>query len=197
MSLLRERLNPRRLHPRRPPSQWERLRREGIVSAGTGTYELGAVQVHEYRTPDGRWLGSRLRIGSYCSIASCEIFLGGNHRSDWVSQYPLRTFGGLAGADEETTDKGDVRIGSDVWIGFGATILSGVSIGHGAVIGARAVVAHDVAPYDVVVGNPARVVRRRFDDETVCRLLEMAWWDWPSERIRSSAGLLGAPPIRP
>ncbi|CAM5455544.1 serine O-acetyltransferase [Thauera mechernichensis] len=74
-------------------------------------------------------------------------------------------------------------IGNDLWIGFGATIVGGVKIGDGAVIGAHAVVTKDVPPYAIVGGNPARLIRMRFDDATVTRLLELKWWQWPEERI--------------
>ena len=77
-----------------------------------------------------------------------------------------------------------VEIGHDVWIGAGAYVRSGVKIGSGAVIGARAVVTRDVMPYAIVAGNPARLIRSRFDEETVARLLELQWWDWPLEKIR-------------
>ena len=184
-----------RLRAKRPAEgQWSRLEREGVVQAGRGTYDLAAVAVREYRLADGTWLGARLRIGAYCSIAHCTIFLGGNHRSDWVSQFPLLTMSGSAGAESEAVTKGDVRIGNDVWIGHGSTIMSGVTIGDGAVIGAGAVVAKDVRPYAVVVGNPAREVSRRFDDTTVDRLLALRWWDWPEERVQENLSLLTKSP---
>jgi virginiamycin A acetyltransferase len=79
--------------------------------------------------------------------------------------------------------KGDIVLGHDVWIGYEAMILPGVNVGTGAIVGARAVVAKDVPPYSVVVGNPARVAKRRFDEATVEKLLALAWWDWPIDRI--------------
>jgi len=82
--------------------------------------------------------------------------------------------------------KGDVSIGNDVWIGRETLILSGVTIGDGAVIGARAVVTKDVEPYSIVAGNPARLIRKRFDDKTIHRLLEIRWWDWPPEKINEN-----------
>jgi hypothetical protein len=86
--------------------------------------------------------------------------------------------------------RGDVVVGNDVWIGYGATILSGVAIGDGAVIGARAVVTRDVDAYAIVAGNPATTVGKRFDEETVRRLLEIRWWEWPPEKIRDNMRLL-------
>ena len=83
-------------------------------------------------------------------------------------------------------NKGDIVVGSDVWIGYEAVILSGVTIGDGAIIGARAVVTHDVPPYTIVGGVPARPIRRRFDDDTVERLLRLRWWDWERDKIARS-----------
>jgi len=86
--------------------------------------------------------------------------------------------------------KGDVTIGNDVWVGINTLVLSGVSIGDGAVIGASSVVANDVPPYTVVAGNPARLIRRRFDDETIKKLLEMKWWNWDIQKIKDNMPLL-------
>lgn len=127
-------------------------------------------------------------IGAFCSIADeVAIFGGGEHRSEWVTTFPLRiAFGDpLAGRDGHPASKGPTRIGNDVWIGHGATIISGVTIGDGAIIGARAVVTRDVAPYAVVIGNPARQVKMRFPQEHVAALLKIRWWDWPIEHIHA------------
>ena len=86
--------------------------------------------------------------------------------------------------------KGDVVIGNDVWIAEGAVILSGVNIGDGAVIGSQAVVSKDVPPYAVVSGNPARLIKKRFDDETIDKLLSIQWWNWPVEKIRKNVHLI-------
>lgn len=139
-------------------------------------------------------------VGSFVAIAQdIEIFVGGNHRTDWVSTFPFRMKLGLSGAmvDGVPATKGDVTIGNDVWIGRGTTILSGVSVGHGAVIGARAVVAKDVRPYAIVVGNPAREVRRRFNDDQVQSLLDIAWWDWPIADIEAAVPFLSSTDIEP
>lgn len=129
-----------------------------------------------------------ISIGAFCSIAEdVVIFGGGEHRSEWVTTFPLRiAFGDpLAGKDGHPANKGATRIGNDVWIGHGATILSGVTVGDGAIIGARAVVTRDVAPYAVVTGNPARQVKMRFSPEQVEALLRIRWWDWPIEDIHA------------
>ena len=136
--------------------------------------------------------GAVLELGAYCSIAEeVKIFLGGEHRTDWVSTYPFNQFWEQAAHIEgHPHSRGDVVIGNDVWIGYGATILSGVRIGHGAVIGAHAVVGRDVAPYSIVAGNPAKEVRKRFDEPQIERLLAAAWWDWPEQELRGCVGLL-------
>lgn len=144
------------------------------------------------------WDSAQVTIGAFCSISSDVTFmLGGNHRPDCVSTYPFRIKFGLPGAEEDGSEasKGDIVVGNDVWIGSGAVILSGVTVGHGAVIGAQAVVASDVRPYAVVVGNPAREIRRRFSDAQVTALLEIAWWAWPMERILESVPQLCSPQI--
>lgn len=154
---------------------------------------------HTYGNPKvvSRGEGTSLRIGKYCSIATgVTIFLGSEHRVDWVSTYPFpflweeaRTIQG------HPATRGDVVIGSDVWIGHGATLLSGVNIGDGAAIGACSLVARDVPPYAIVAGNPAQVVRYRFQEETVRALLNIRWWDWPDEKVRAHVGLICSPSV--
>lgn len=138
---------------------------------------------------------SKLKIGKFCSIADdVKIFLGGNHRMDWITTYP---FSALKEEWPEAKDvkghpatKGDVVIGNDVWIRYGATILSGVKIGNGAVIGAMAVVSKDVEPYSVVVGNPALEVKKRFSKDVIEKIENLKWWDWSDSEIRKYVKLL-------
>ena len=132
----------------------------------------------------------RLVIGRFCSIACGARFLftSANHTMRSLSTYPFPLFFEEWGLDKANVadawdNKGDIVIGSDVWIGYEAVILSGVTVGDGAVIGARAVVTKDVPPYTIVGGVPTRPIRRRFDDDTVAALLRLRWWDWPRERI--------------
>lgn len=136
--------------------------------------------------------GASLSIGHYCSIADgVAIFLGGEHRIDWVTTFPFnvlwREGGGISGHPKT---KGDVVIGSDVWLGRECLISSGVSIGHGAVVGARAVVTKNVPPYAIVAGNPATIVRYRFDGCVVDALLKIEWWNWSDEKIKINIPLL-------
>jgi len=136
--------------------------------------------------------GARLKIGSYCSIGEdVQIFLGGEHRLDWATTYPFSAFWKSAQSiPGHPASKGDVQIGHDVWIGYGAVIMSGVTIGTGAVIGARAVVTKDVPDYAVVGGNPARLIKMRFPDETVQRLLRSQWWDFERKRLEQYLPLM-------
>ncbi|MFI9362548.1 CatB-related O-acetyltransferase [Kitasatospora sp. NPDC053057] len=132
----------------------------------------------------------RLVIGKYCAIATGTRFLmaGAAHPTIGVSTFPFTMFGGSW--TEQTLDivtglpsRGDTVVGNDVWFGFGATVLPGVRIGDGAIIAAGAMVTADVEPYTIVGGNPARPIRRRFDDADIERLLRAAWWDWPVELV--------------
>ena len=148
---------------------------------GRFSYGKPLVRVYEGDTAE-------VTIGAFCAIADDVVFVpGGNHRVDWVSIFPLRATFAMDGAFEDghPATQGDIVVGNDVWIGRGATILSGVRIGDGGVIGAGAVVARDVRPYAVVVGNPGREVRRRFSDSQVEELLQIAWWDWEEDVIRA------------
>lgn len=163
------------------------LRQPALVrdyfEVGRGTYGEPIVHFRKAAT---------LRIGAFCSIAGdVHIFLGGNHPTDWVTTYP---FGALradaAHLPHAPESKGDVRIGNDVWIGHGATIFSGVTIGNGAVIGARTVVAKDVPPYAIVVGNPMVLVRHRFTPERIAALEAIAWWEWSDEKLARAMPLL-------
>ena len=135
----------------------------------------------------------KLVVGKFCSIACGAKFIltSANHTMKSLSTYPFPIFFeewglDIANVTDAWDNKGDIVIGNDVWIGYDAVILSGVTIGDGAVIGTRAVVTKDVPPYTIVGGVPARQIRRRFDEETVKRLLELKWWEWSDERIKEN-----------
>lgn len=147
-------------------------------------YEIGRGTYGHPTIPPWDHAGS-LRIGAFCSIAhGVQIILGGEHRPDWVTTFPFSVLWPSARQiSGQPRSRGDVIIGNDVWIGLHATVMSGVTIGDGAVIGAGAVVRKDVAPYTIVVGNPAVPVRTRFDDAAIERLLAIRWWDWDDSVI--------------
>lgn len=144
---------------------------------GRGSY--GIPLVHDWHE------GSTLVIGSFCSIAeNVNIFLGGHHRSDWITTFPFPAFiKSVSHIEGYAFSRGDVVIGNDVWLCTGAVILSGVKIGHGAVVSAGAVVTKDVEPYSIVAGNPACCVRYRFGENDRRKLLKLEWWNWSEELI--------------
>jgi acetyltransferase-like isoleucine patch superfamily enzyme len=162
--------------------------RAGRLEIGAGTYGLPVI--HTFRGCDHE----RLVIGKYCQIGSgVRVLLGGEHRSDWVSTYPVRLMFGLDPLlDGQPYARGDVVIGHDVWIGNDVLIRSGVTVGNGAVLGACSVVTKDVCPYEVVAGNPCRRIRMRFDDRQIGALLAIRWWDWPPDKIAASVDLLSS-----
>ena len=126
---------------------------------------------------------------------------GANHAMSGFSTYPFNIFGHgwEDGFDPETWHRelrGDTVLGNDVWIGMEALILPGMNIGHGAIAAAKAVVTHDVPPYAIVAGNPAKVVKTRFDQRTVDRLLKVAWWDWPVDKIGRNLNAIRGADIR-
>lgn len=134
------------------------------------------------------WNDERLVIGRFCQIAAGVEFVmnGANHQMNAVSTFPFYTLEGWnmeAPAADDMPLKGDTVVGSDVWIGQNAVILPGVHIGDGAIIGADSVVGSDVEAYTIVVGNPARVLRKRFDDELIALLEEWKWWDKTTAEI--------------
>ena len=134
------------------------------------------------------WNGDKLIIGKFCQIAAGVEFVmnGANHQMNAVSTFPFYTLEGWnmePPAPDDLPHKGDTVVDNDVWIGQNAVILPGVHIGDGAIIGANSVVGSDVAPYTIVAGNPARVLRKRFDDTLTDLLLRFRWWDKPVEEI--------------
>ena len=139
-----------------------------------------------------------LRIGSFCSIAGdVTILLGGDHRIDWASTYPFGHINqdifpkGLThGVAGHPCGKGDIIIEDDVWIGYGSIILSGVTLGTGCCIGAHAVVTKSIPPYAIAAGNPAKVVKTRFDQDVIDILQRVAWWNLPDEIINEIVPLL-------
>jgi acetyltransferase-like isoleucine patch superfamily enzyme len=143
--------------------------------------------------------GKSITIGNFCSIApNVNIFLGGNHRTDWITTYPFgHVYPDDLGGESikgHPSSNGNVIIGNDVWVGFSATIMSGITVGDGAVISANSVVTRDVNPYEVVGGNPAKFIKKRFDKDIVDLLLKLRWWDLSLEVIKEIAPQLCTPP---
>ena len=138
-----------------------------------------------------------IHLGKYNSIGrDCNFFLHANHRVDWVTT-SSQLHGPVTPEIAEMhmkmghpTCKGDIKIGNDVWIGATSTIMSGVTIGDGAVIGAGSTITKDVPPFAIVAGNPGRVVKYRFTEEQIEKLLQISWWNWEELKIRENAMLM-------
>jgi acetyltransferase-like isoleucine patch superfamily enzyme len=170
--------------------QYKNTMQNNIMSVGKYSYS-------QYDSPIIHWENDdvKLVVGKFCSIAgNVNIYLGGNHRIDWVTTYPFGhihrdTFNNFDGQGHPST-KGDVIIGNDVWIGDNVTIMSGVRIGDGVVIANNSHVVKNVEPYSLVGGNPAKLIKYRFTQEQITQLLQIRWWDWDDEKINTFTHLL-------
>jgi virginiamycin A acetyltransferase len=170
------------------------------VEVGAFTYYDDAVHATAFFTRNLLYnitQGTRLTIGKFCALATGASFMfpDANHAVAGPSTYPFGVLGGAFAEALPLTEylwrpAGETVVGHDVWIGMDALVMPGVRIGHGAIVGARAVVTRDVPDYAVVAGNPARVVRRRYAEDEAARLVALAWWDWPVERIARAVPLL-------
>jgi acetyltransferase-like isoleucine patch superfamily enzyme len=142
---------------------------------------------------------SNVKIGQFCSIGGYGQIGGGMHPTDMVSTSPCFLFGKSAAGRNfahipfKTSET--VVIGNDVWIGVGVYVKAGVHIGDGAIIGSHAVVTHDVEPYSIVAGVPAREIKKRFDENTIKCLQELKWWDWPEEKIEQFGEFFSSPEL--
>lgn len=157
------------------------------IIVGDFTY-IADSEFESHVTHFYEWNGDKLIIGKFCQIASGVEFVmnGANHQMNTVSTFPFYTLEGWNMESPTMSDmplKGDTIIGNDVWIGQNAVVLPGVKIGDGVIIGANAVVGSNVAPYTIVVGNPAKEIRKRFDDELIGLMLKFKWWDKPIDEI--------------
>ncbi len=163
------------------------------VEIGRFTYGTKRMKVFDWDE------GTSLKIGAFCSVApGLRILMGGNHRTDWISTFPFgavhRDHLNVVRKEGTGYSNGNVRIGNDVWIGMDVTIMSGVTIADGAVIAASSVVVKDVGPYEIWGGNPAKLLKPRFDKHVISALLELAWWDRPLDEITALVPVLCAPP---
>jgi virginiamycin A acetyltransferase len=144
------------------------------------------------------FIGDKLVIGKFCALARGVKFImnGANHKLSGISTYPFQIFGNgwekVMPAAEDLPYKGDTVIGNDVWIGYEALFMPGVKVGNGAIVSSKSVVTGDVPAYAIVGGNPAKVIRYRFDSETIARLEQIAWWNWPVEKISAHLALITA-----
>ena len=164
------------------------------IIVGDFTY-IADSEFENHVTHHYEWLGDKLIIGKFCQIAAGVEFVmnGANHQMNAATTYPFYTLQGwnmAPPAHEDLPLKGDTVIGNDVWIGQNATILPGVHIGDGAIIGASAIVGSDVEPYTIVVGNPAKSLRKRFDEELTELLLKFKWWEKSIDEINSLIPIL-------
>jgi acetyltransferase-like isoleucine patch superfamily enzyme len=152
---------------------------------------------YTYGKPNINWENEngKLIVGNFCSIgANVNIYLGGNHRTDWVTTYPFghihqNKFNNFNGQGHPAT-KGNVVIGNDVWIGSNVTIMSGVTIGDGVVIANNSHVVKNAEPYSIIGGNPAKLIKYRFTSEKISELLKIKWWNWDDNKINKFAPLL-------
>jgi virginiamycin A acetyltransferase len=144
------------------------------------------------------FIGDKLVIGKFCALARGVKFImnGANHKLSGISTYPFQIFGNgwekVMPAAEDLPYKGDTVIGNDVWIGYEALFMPGIKVGNGAIVSSKSVVTGDVPAYAIVGGNPAKVIRYRFDSETIARLEQIAWWNWPVEKISAHLALITA-----
>ncbi len=163
------------------------------MSIGRYTYGIENLSIRQFGE------GAGLKIGQFCSIASnVTIFLGGNHRTDWMTTFPFgHIFQNELGGDGikgHPSTNGSVEIGDDVWIGHGVTIMSGLKIGSGSVLAANSHIVRDVMPYQIIGGNPGKLIRSRFDTELVDLLLTLRWWDLDIDRIKEISYILCSAP---
>ncbi|WP_352445388.1 CatB-related O-acetyltransferase [Mesorhizobium sp. M0016] len=173
-------------------SKWIRDARAKLpehVSVGRHTY---GVTWRKVLFPTSE---SPLNVGSFCSVAGQVLFMcTGQHQTKSATSFPI--YSRLLKQPEPIPNAGKpggITIGNDVWIGHGAIILPGLTVGDGAVVGAGSVVTKSVEPYSIVAGNRARVIRSRFPTDVIAQLLEIKWWLWEEDKIKSEAAILTGP----
>lgn len=166
------------------------------IIVGDYTYYDDPVDIHNFEKNVlylFDFMQDKLIIGKFCQIATGVRFImnGSNHAMNGISTYPFKVFGkSWSNASMDVISKGDTVIGNDVWIGNSVTIMQGIKIGDGAIIGTNALVTKDVPPYTIVGGNPATIIRKRFNDETTEFLLQLKWWNWSVEKISENIAFI-------
>ena len=175
------------------------------IKVGDYTYysdRNGAENFEEHVTHHYDFIGDKLIIGKFCAIASGVEFImnGANHRMNSITTYPFNIMAnGWEKSTPTTKDipfKGDTIIENDVWIGQNVTIMPGIKIGDGAIVAANSVVTKNIPAYHIAGGNPAKIIRKRFDDNLISYLLELKWWDWSKEKIFSNLETLCNPNLQ-
>ena len=164
----------------------------------TGNLEVGdfsyyeSLDIRENNLRDVNDGSVKVKIGKFCSLGpNITFMLAVEHKLNWNTSYPFhRLLGHETAETSSVSSKGDIIIGNDVWIGANATIMSGVTIADGCVIGSNAVVTKSTEPYSVIVGNPGKVVKKRFPQERIDKLIQLKWWDWDYQKIYDSLSLL-------
>ena len=164
------------------------------IIVGDFTY-IADSEFESHVTHHYEWNGDKLIIGKFCQIAAGVEFImnGANHQMNAVSTFPFYTLEGWSMDPPSSADlplKGDTVIGNDVWVGQNAVILPGVHVGDGAMIGANCIVGKNIDPYTIVIGNPSRVLRKRFDNELIDLLLRFKWWNKSIEEINELIPIL-------
>jgi len=179
-----------------------RLRQRNIINdlilqkqliIGNHTYGINNLDIHTYKGSE-----SKIIIGKYCSLSkNITVITGGNHPLEWISTYPFRANWDMSGKYEDGMpySNGDIIIGNDVWIGTGVTILSGITIGHGAVIAAGSIIVNDVPPYSIFGGNPGKIIRFRFCEIHIEKLMKLKWWDWNDYKVKKNVRFLNSKTI--
>lgn len=161
----------------------------------------GAEDFEKHVTHHYDFIGDKLIIGKFCAIAKGIEFImnGANHRMNSVTTYPFNIMGNgwekSIPSIEDLPLKGDTIIGNDVWLGQNVAVMPGVHIGDGSIIAANSVITKDVPAYHIAGGNPAKIIKKRFDDNLIEYLLELKWWDWSQEKIFNNLKILCSPNI--
>jgi acetyltransferase-like isoleucine patch superfamily enzyme len=167
---------------------FDHIKNDTLTKVGEYTYGNPAI---------GRaYGGCKLEIGKFCSLAAgIQFVFWGKHSMVDISTYPFNILPDWPPVQCTEVLGEDIYVGNDVWIANNALIMQGAYIGDGAVIGAHSVVKTKVEPYTVVAGNPAQVIRHRFEPLQIIKLMEMKWWDWDIETIKKHLHLISSPKI--